>query len=390
MRNQIGALTAMNLKSVPQRFGNSCVTVVGIAGVVGVLVAVLGMTQGLQQTLLATGKPDRAIVLRGGATSDVSSALPLDAVSAIAGAPGVARTADGDAAASGEMVTAVNLLRKADGSRAGVTVRGVERQSFAVRPEIRIVEGRMFQSGLREIIVGRGVRAQFQGAQVGDRIALRDSEWTVVGVFESNDAFESAVLTDADTLRSAYQRTMINSVTVQLSSAEAFDAFKDALTTNPTLSVNVLREPDYYREQSRGAQGLLGLVTTFVAGIMSVGAMLAALNTMYSAVIARTIEIATLRAIGFGAAGIVVSVLAEALLLAIVGALIGAGVAWLLFHGVTISMGGTTGSTVFELSADARVLGTGVLLACGVGLLGGLPPAVRAARLPVATALKTA
>jgi putative ABC transport system permease protein len=387
MRSQIVAVTAMNLKSLPQRLGNSFVIIIGMAGVVGVLVCVLGMTQSLQRTMLATGEPDRAVVLRGGSRSDVASALPLDAVATIMAAPGVARTADGEATVSAEMVTAVNLLRKADGSRAGVSVRGVGPQFQAVRPEINLVEGRMFQPGLRELIAGRGVHAQFQGVGLGDRVALRDSEWTIVGVFGSNDAFESALLTDVDTLRSAYRRAMVNAVTVQLESPEDF---KGALTSNPTLSVNAMRETDYYREQSRGAQGLLRFVTTFVVGIMSIGAMLAALNTMSSAVEARTVEIATLRAIGFGAGGIVVSVLTEALLLATTGALLGAGVAWLFFHGMTISVGGVTGSTVFALTVNAQLLSTGMLLACSVGILGGLLPALRSARVPVAQALKAA
>jgi putative ABC transport system permease protein len=387
---QIAAVTALNVRSIPQRLGSSCVVIIGIAGVVGVLVGVLGMVRGLSDTMLATGEPDRAIVLRGGATSDIASSLGLDAVVTIMDAPGVARTPDGDALASADMVTAVNLLRKEDGTRAGIMVRGVGPRAFELRPEIRLTEGRMFEPGLREVIVGRGVQRQFQGVEIDDRITLRDGQWSVVGIFESGDAFESAMLTDADTLLSAYQRTLVNAVTVRLESRDAFESFSDALTTSPTLSVSVQREPDYYSEQTEEVQGLLGWVTTFVVGIMAVGALFAALNTMYSAVSARVVEIATLRAIGFGPVGVVVSVLAEALLLAVLGAALGAAVVGLLYHGNTISLGGTTNSVVFELELTAAVLGTGMLLACGLGFLGGLLPAIRAVRMPVATALRAA
>ena len=389
MLKQIVAVTLMNVRSIPRRVGSSCVVVIGIAGVVGVIVSVFGMTRSLSQAVLDTGSPDRAIVLRGGATSDVASTLLVDAVATIKDAPGIARTADGEAAVSAEMVAAVNLLRKEDGTRAGISVRGVGKQGFAVRPQVEIVEGRVFRPGLREAIVGRAAHAEFQGLEIGDEIALRDSRWTVVGVFASGgDSLESSVLTDADTLLSAYQRTAVNSVTVRLESPAAFDEFKAALTTNPTLSVTVEREPDYYRRRSEDATDIFELVTTFVGGIMALGALFAALNTMYSAVSARTVEIATLRALGFGSAGVVVSVLTESLLLALIGALLGAAVSWALFNGNAVSLGGGVSSLVFQMRITPALLGLGVAWACTLGLLGGLFPAVRAARLPVATALR--
>lgn len=387
---QMIAVTALNLRSIPQRLGTSCVVVVGIAGVVGVLVGVLAMVQSLSSTVMATGSPDRALVLRGGATSEIASTLALDTVVTIADAPGVARTQSGEALVSGDMVTAVNLLRKEDGSRTGVMVRGVGPRSFALRPEIQLAEGRSFQPGLRELIVGRGVRAQFTGADIGDRITLRDGEWTIVGVYASDDSFDSAILADADTLMSSYQRTVVSSLTVALESAAAFQQFSDALTSHPALSVEVMREPDYYSEQSGEIQGLLGWVTTFVVGIMAVGALFAALNTMYSAVSTRVVEIATLRAIGFGPWSVMASVLAEALLLALSGAALGAAVVWFLYHGNTIAMGGAMSAVVFRLELTPAVLGTGALLACGLGFLGGLLPAIRAVRSPVATALRGA
>ena len=386
---QIRAVTAMNLNSIPRRLGSSSVIVIGIAGVVGVVVWTLGMTQSLSKALVDSGRPDRAIVLRAGARTEVASSLAVGSVVTIENAPGIARTSAGNAAASGEMLTAVNLLRKEDGTRAGITVRGVSTEHVAVRPELTIVEGRMFQPGLREMIVGRSTQAEFQGLEIGSRVGLRDSEWTIVGIFTTGgDAHESSVVVDADTLLSAYGRTAVNSMTVMLDSSEAFDDFKTALTTNPTLSVSVERESDYFIRQSENSGQIFRIVTTWVSGFMALGALLAALNTMYTAVSSRTVEIATLRAIGFGASGVVVSVLAEALVLAVLGALIGAAVAWGLWSGNTMSLGGGVSSMVFEMRITPALVGTGIVWACAVGLVGGLFPAVRAARLPVATALR--
>jgi putative ABC transport system permease protein len=386
---QIVAVTVLNVRSIPRRMGTSAVVVLGIAGGVGVLVSVFGMTQSMSQTVLAAGSTDRAIVLRSGATSEFASTLLVDAVATIMDAPGVARTPQGDAIASAEMLTAVNLLRRETGTRAGVSIRGVGEQGFAVRPEIELLEGRMFESGLREIVVGRGANAEFAGLDIGDEVALRDSRWRVVGIYASGgNIFESGILADSNTLLSAYQRTAVNSLTVHLTSPTAFDEFKMALTTDPTLSVTVERELDYYGRQSENASRFFGFVTTFVSGIMALGALFAALNTMYSAVSTRGVEIATLRAIGFGASGVVVSVLAEALLLSFLGAVLGAGVAWALFGGNEIAMGGNGGTLIFSLDLTPELLGLGVALACSLGFLGAVLPAVRAARLPVATALR--
>jgi putative ABC transport system permease protein len=310
-------------------------------------------------------------------------------VATIKNAPGIARTPRGDAAATAEMLVAVNLARKEDGTRAGLTVRGIEPAAGTVRPEIQIIEGRTFQPGLREMIVGKGAHAEFRGVEIGDKVALRDSEWTVVGVFSSGgDASESRLMTDAATLLSAYQRTASNSVTVLLESEASFDEFKTALTTNPTLSVAVERETDYYLRQSTQATTFFTIVSNFVGGVMALGALFAALNTMYSAVSARTVEIATLRAIGFGAGGVVVSVLVESLALALLGALLGAAISWALFGGNTIALGNGVSSLVFEMQVTPTLLAIGIGWACLVGFLGGLFPAVRAARLPVATALR--
>ena len=389
MFRQIASVTAMNLRSVPQRMASSSVVVVGIAGVVAVLMSVSALTRGMSDAVLATGSADRAIVLRAGATGEFSSTLLVDAVATIKDAPGIARAPDGGPAASAEFVTGVNLLRKENGARAGLTVRGVDPAAMAVRPEISIIEGRSFTPGLREVLVGRGALQEFRGVAIGDEVALRDSRWTVVGVFESDgDVNESSFMADAATLLSAYQRTAVNSVRVRLESEGAFDEFKAALTTNPTLSVSVDRESDYYQRESAEAGDVFRIVGAAVAVFMGLGAIFAALNTMYSAVSARAREIATLRAIGFGAGGVVVSVLAESLLLSLVGASLGAGISWVLFNGNTVTLGDSLSTLVFKMQVTPALLGSGVLLAIGVGLVGGLFPAVRAARLPVATALR--
>jgi putative ABC transport system permease protein len=386
---QITAVTAMNLRSVPQRVGSSSVIVIGIAGVVAVILSVFGLTRSLQGALIATGSAERAIVLRAGATGEISSTLLVDAVATIKDAPGIVRGDDGKPAATADFVAAVNLLRKENGSRAGLVVRGVDPAVMAVRPELNIVAGRAFTPGLRELVVGRSALEEFQGVSIGDQVALREGRWTVVGVFESGgDAHESSLMTDAPTLLSAYQRTAVNSVTVRLESEGAFEAFKNALTTNPTLSVSVERETDFYARESQEANDIFGLVGMAVAIFMGLGAVFAALNTMYSAVSARAREIATLRAIGFGAGGVVASVLVEALVLALLGALIGAAIAWLLFNGNTVTLGGGVSSIIFKMQVTPALFGFGVLLACAVGFIGGLLPALRAARQPVATALR--
>ncbi len=389
MFKQIASVTAMNLRSVPQRIGSSSVIVVGIAGVVAVILSVFGLTRSLSDAVLATGSPDRAIVLRAGATGEFSSTLLVDTVATIKDAPGIAHGADGTPAATANFVAAVNLNRKEDGNRAGLAVRGVDPAVMAVRPEMKLVSGRMFTPGLRELIVGRSAVGEFRGVGIGDQVVLRDGPWTVVGVFESGrDAVESSLITDAATLLSAYQRTAVNSVTVRLERPSAFDELKTALTTNPTLSVSVERETDFYRRESQDANQVFGLVGIAVGVFMGLGAIFAALNTMYSAVSVRTREIATLRAIGFGAGGVIVSVLVEALLLALIGAVVGGSIAWLMFNGNSVALGDSTGSIVFQMQVTPALLALGVGLACSVGLIGGLLPAVRAARLPVATALR--
>jgi putative ABC transport system permease protein len=387
---EIEAVTTMNLKSIPQRLGSSWVVVAGMAGVVVVLVSVFGMTRSLAENLLATGRPDRAIVLRGGANVELSSSLSIEATRTIKNAPGIARTPDGYVAATADMVTSADFLRREDGRRAGLVVRGIEPAAFAMRPEIKLVEGRWFTPGLREVIAGRSARAEFRGLEVGDEIALRNGRWAVVGVYVSNDSYESGVLADASTLISAYQQG-VSSLTARLESADAFNDFKTALTTNPELNVEVLREVEYFDRQSQNASNLVNIVSKLVAGLMAVGALFAALNTMHAAVSGRIVEIATLRAIGFAPTGVVASVLAESVFLAFLGALLGGALSWLVFSGYTVSIGSVGGSTeslVFQVNVTPELVGLGIVWACILGFVGGLIPALRAATLPVATGLR--
>jgi putative ABC transport system permease protein len=390
MFRQIFAVTLMNLRSVPQRLGTSLVIVVGIAGVVAVLISVLAMATGFRQTVAGSGRQDRAIILRGGSNSELASSMARDSTLTILDAPGVSKGDNGRPVGSAEAVVIVELPKKGSTTGANVTLRGVGSEAFALRPEIRLTSGRMFQSGLHELIVGHAAQLQFQGLDIGDHLSIRGGDWTVVGVFESGgDSHESELLADADTVLSAYQRNLFNSVWVLLDNPEAFTAFKDALTANPALSVDVKREPDYYAAQSKQLSTILTFVANFVGGIMAIGAIFGALNTMYSAVSARMVEIATLRAIGFGALPVVISVFAEAVLLAFAGGVVGALLAWLFFDGNSVStLGGNFTQIVFPLRVSSGLLVLGVVWAVAIGVIGGLFPAIRAARLPIATALR--
>jgi putative ABC transport system permease protein len=386
---QIAAVSLMSLRGIPERLGASVVVVVGIAAVVGVLVSVFTMAGSLTGAFLSAGSPDRAIVVRSGANiGEGASMLPLDTAAAVASAPGIARTAEGRSAVTADVVTAVNRPRRSNGKLRALGVRGVGAENFSVRPEIMLVEGRLFTPGLREAIVGRSAQSEFEGLELGADVKLRDGVWTIVGVFTTGDATESGLITDTDTLASAFGFGFVNSVTVRLESEAAFDTFKAALAANPTLSVDVYREPDYFAQDAEDLADLFFFITYVVCSIMAAGALVGALNTMYAAVSSRTVEIATLRALGFGSAGIVVSILIEALALAVLGAVAGSVIAWLLFAGDSISLGGDQATIVTTLEVTTTTLATGFAWACAVGFLGALFPAVRAARLPINTALR--
>jgi putative ABC transport system permease protein len=388
---QIGAVVTMNLRSLPQRVATSLVVVIGIAGVVAVLISVLSLSTGLTRTLASTGKPDRALVLHSGSTAEVGSNMPRDEAQAAVDAPGVRRDAEGKPIASAEMLASVRVPRK-DGTLGTATFRGVAPNAFVLRPEVQLVEGRLFQAGLRELIVGRAAQDRYADLDVGRTVKFGEDEWRIVGAFSSQgDARESELLADSNTVLSAYNRTTLNSVTVQLESEGAFDAFKSSLTSNPTVSVEVKREPEYYEQQSKLFARFLAIVANLVATIMGIGAVFAALNTMYSSVSSRLVEIATLRALGFGSMAVISSVLVESLLLALVGAICGAALAWLLFNGNTVSTlsgGQSLTQVVFQLRIGWGLVIAGIVWAGVIGVIGGLLPAIRAARIPVATALR--
>ena len=386
---QAAAITRVGIATLPQRLGASSVIVIGIAGVVGVLVALLALAGGLQQTLRGTGNDDTAIVVRGGASAELDSGLSRESATLIAQAPGIARDAGGQPLVSAEVVVVTNVPKKSSGTDANVEIRGVGLQSWAVRPNVRIVDGRRFEPGLRELLVGQGARQQFAGLEPGSTINLNAQQWQIVGVFASGDAHESELIGDAETVATTYRRNGFQSVTVRLDSPGAFDTFKAALASDPRLKVDARTTRDYYTAQSAGLSKVIRIVGIVIATIMAIGAVFGALNTMYAAVNARAREVATLRAIGFGAAPVLVSVVLEAMLLALLGGALGASVAWLLFHDYAVStLGANFSQVVFRFDVSPALLGTGVRWALAIGLIGGLLPAVRAAQLPVTAALR--
>ena len=390
MFKQLTAVIGMSLQTLPQRIGASSVIVIGIAGVVAVLVSVLAMGVGFRHTLADTGRADRVIILRGGSDAELNSNLTRSDVDTISNAPGLAKDSGGKALLSNELVTVVNVPKMDTGTDANVTLRGVGLKLTEVRPELKITAGRMFRPAVRELIAGLGAAKQFRGLNVGSVLHLRNADWTVTGVFTSNgDVHESELLADVDTVGSSVERNGYSSAVGLLSDAAQFGRFKDALTTDPQLKVEVEREPDYYAAQSKNLTQVINVVGKTVAIIMAIGAMFGALNSMYSAVAARGLEIATLRAIGFGALPVLLSVMIEALLLSLLGGVIGASLAWLFFNGHSVStLGGAFAQVVFQLTVTRALIITGIVWACVIGLLGGLFPALRAARLPVAEALR--
>jgi putative ABC transport system permease protein len=392
MFKQLTAVIWMSLQTLPQRMGASSVIVIGIAGVVAVLVSVLAMGAGFRHTLADTGRPDRVIILRGGSDAELNSNLTRTDVATISNAQGLAKDASGKALLSSELVTVVNIPKIDTGTDANVTLRGVGLKLTEVRPELKIVNGRMFRPAVRELIAGVGATKQFRGLVAGSVLHLRNADWTVTGVFTSNgDVHESELLADVDTVGSSVERNGYSSAVALLTSPAEFTGFKDALTTDPQLKIDVQREPDYYAAQSKQLTQIINVVGKTVAIIMAIGAMFGALNSMYSAVAARGLEIATLRAIGFGALPVLLSVMIEALLLSLIGGIIGASLAWLFFNGHSVStLGGAFAQVVFQLTVTRTLIITGIVWACIIGLLGGFFPALRAARLPVAEALRAA
>ena len=389
--SQIVAVTGVTIRSIPQRLGSSIVAIIGISGVIIVFTAVLSIAEGFRAAMRGTGDPQTVIVLRAGSDTEMTSGLSGETARLITEVPGIERGSDG-VHASRELFVIIAVPLKRSGTDANVPLRGLTPAALTVRPQLRIVEGRMFTSGTNEIVVGRAASRQFENLVVGSSVRSGKTSWNVVGIFDAQGSVaESELWCDASVLQGAYQRgNSFQSVYLRLESVDGFQSVKDALTTDPRLNVTVIREPDYYAQQSQVLQAVIRYVGFSIAALMGLGAIFVAVNTMYSAVANRTREIATLRALGFGSFPVVMSVMAEAGLLALIGGLIGGGLAWLAFDGYqTATMNWQSFSQVaFAFAVTPALLLQGLVYAVGIGLFAALLPAFRAARLPVVTALR--
>lgn len=389
--SQVVSVSTFNVRTLPQRLGSSLTAVLGIAGVVAVFVAVLSIAQGILLTMENSSAPENVIVLRSGATSEMMSGLGGDQARFIAEAPGIARNEEG-AIASPELFVIIDVKKKSTLTDANVPLRGITRTAPAVHQDFNIVQGRMFEWGLNELVVGVGANREFEGLSVGSTIEVANEQWPVVGLFDAGGGVAEAELwVDAAVLQTSYRRgNSYQSVFAKLESPDRFQDFKDALTADPRLNVRPMREEEYYAEQSEVLYMLVTVLGTLIAVIMGIGAVFGALNTMYTAVAARAREIATLRALGFHSGPVVISVLFESLILAMAGGIIGAGLAWVAFDGFSASTLNfqSFSQITFAFHVSSKLLIQGVVAAMIIGFFGGLFPAVRAARLPVATALR--
>ncbi|MBP3974515.1 ABC transporter permease [Pseudoxanthomonas spadix] len=383
------AAARIGIASLPQRWGASSVIIVGIAGVVGVLVAMLAMGEGFKAALNGTGDDSTALVLRGGSQAETNSVITRNQVPLVSTLPGVARGADGKPLISAELSQVVNLPSMADGTDTNVQFRGIGDAGWAVHPSVKIVQGRPFRPGLREVVVGKGAQGQFRGLKLGNTLDLGKQQWTVVGTFASGDAHESELWTDVETLASTYNRRAFQSLTVRTDGTAGFARFKAAMAENPQLKLDVETTRAYYAKQSGQLATIIRILGTVIGAIMAVGAVFGALNTMYAAVATRAREIATMRAIGFGGLPVVVAVMLETMLLALLGGVLGGLIAWAVFNNYAVStLGANFSQVVFQFRVSPELLWSGLKWALGIGLVGGLFPALRAARLPITVALR--
>lgn len=389
--SQVFSVALFGLGTIPQRLGSTLVAVLGIAGVAGVFVGVLSMAQGFRATLTTGDRDDIALVLRESATSEMSSGLSREEVRVISDAPGVLRN-DLGPLASAELFVIINIPKRSTGTDANVPFRGVEASAPAVRGGLNMVDGRMFEGGRNELIAGVGAAREFAGLEVGNTLKLGKTEWNVVGIFEANGGMaESELWTDASVMQQAYQRgDSFQSMWVQLASSDSFQDFKDAVTRDPRLTAKVVRQTEFFAEQSEGTTGFITWVGGVIAFFMALGAMFGALNTMYNAVASRGREIATLRALGFGRLPVLISVLAESVILALAGGVLGGLFAFVAFDGYgAATMNFQTFSQVaFAFQVTPSLLVAAVIISTAIGFVGGLFPAIRAARLPIAQGLR--
>jgi putative ABC transport system permease protein len=389
--NQLLAVTAMNLRNLPARLGTALVAVVGIGGVVAVLVSLLSMGEGFRAALDLSGRDDVALVLRGGSNDELSSAFNREQVSVIESAPGIARDARGSVA-SPEFYTIVDLPMRSTGTEANVPFRGVTARAVQVRKDFRIIAGRMFHPGKDEVIVGRGAFAQFGNVDLGREVVWGSQAWRVVGVFEAGGSIsESEVWTDLTVLQGVYRRgNSVQVVRLKLESPASITRVSRWLDADPRLDATVRSERDFYSDQSRILVTMIRYVGTTIAVLMGIGAVFAALNTMYSAVSSRTREIATLRALGFGASPVVTSVLLESVALGLIGGALGGAIVYLGLNGYQASTlnWASFSQVTFAFTVTPALLVTGLAYSLILGVVGGLLPALRAARLPVTMGLR--
>ena len=386
------AVMALNIRTIPSRLNSSFVAIVGIAGVVVVFVSVLSISAGFSAAMQGSGARDRALVMRSGADSELTSGLSSNEVDIVRQAPGLAM--DGRTSlTSAELYVIIDLpKRSAPTASANVPMRGIEPLALQVRPEVRIADGRMLTFGTNEVIVGRGARGQFAGLDVGSTIVSGQNRWQVVGMFEAGGGVaETEIWCDTRQLQGAYRRgNTYQSLLAKLETVDSYDTFRDWLTSNPQLNVSIRREHEYYAGQSQTLTRLIQTVGFAIAGLMGVGAVFGAILTMYTAVATRSREIATLRALGFETSTVVVSVLVESMVLGAIGGVIGGAAAYVGFNGYeTSTMNFQTFSQVaFAFRVTPALLVSGLVYALTMGLVGGLLPALRAANLPIPSALR--
>ena len=388
--NQLIAVTWLNLRNLPQRAATSAVAVIGVAAVVLVFAAVLSMANGFERTMLGSGAEDTAIILRSGATSELTSGMGNTQVQIIETAPGVLRDGD-DPVISAELFVVVDVKKKSNDAEANVPFRGVQDRAFDVRQNTRLVEGRMFVPGRNELVVGRSAQQEFAGIETGTSIRFGQTEWNVVGVFDAGGGVaESELWTDVRVLQNAYRRgNSYQTVRAKLASRDSIDELRATLDADPQINAEVMTEKEYYAGQAAGLTQFIKLVGYPLTVLMAVGAIFGALNSMYSSVSVRGKEIATLRALGFGPFTVLLSTLVESVLLALIGGVIGAAVAYLVFNGFQVStLGASFSQVVFDFAVTPDLLAQGLYAALIIGAVGGLFPALRAARLPVAQALR--
>lgn len=389
--NQIIAVTWLNLRNLPQRMGSSVVAVIGVAAVVLVFAAVLSMAKGFERTMVSAGSDDTAIIMRSGSTSELNSGISNDQALIIANAPGVLK--DGDSAViSAELYVVVDVKKKTTNTDANVPFRGIQSGAFEVRNNVAMVDGRMFETGKNEIIVGRAAQQEFAGLDTGSTIRFGQTEWQIVGAFEAQGSVsESELWTDVRVLQNAYRRgNSFQSVRVKLQSSESLPELEAALEADPRIDPDVMSERQYYSGQAEPLSRFIKLIGYPLTILMSIGAVFGALNSMYSSVSVRGKEIATLRALGFGPISILFSTMIESTLLALVGGIVGGAIAYLAFNGFQVSTlnGASFSQVVFDFAVTPDLLIDGLYAALIIGAFGGLFPAIRAARLPVAQALR--